>query len=356
MTKEELFGKLPTIRKSDKILLLTHIDMDGTGAPILLNALGFKNVTTIHCSNNTMSDTIYKSTTGKYSGDYDYILAVDISLNEEDAKDIARHRNKGKLVVFDHHKTSTHLNKYSFGVVESSMVDDSFRTRYYEKGQGSTSGTALFYDYLEYIGMMDNVPTEKKEAIEEFVQLVSGFDTWDWHDILGEDKRYSNLDKVEEIYGVELFEEVMSKKLNEGSPLIGETEEMLLKMEQRKIDTYLKGARKYYKTGEVSLHGETYSICFFTGGSYPTEVFEDMKIEHPQMDLYLINFGTSISLRSEKPEINAGEIAKALSKNGNGGGHPGAGGFKIPEEDQIEYISKALGSEIDMESEITYSF
>ena len=366
MNKSELFSKFKSINKNDSILLLTHNDMDGAGSPILLEVLGFTNVKTYHLSNNYMSESIVKNVTGPYAKYYDHIIAVDISANEKDCEIINKSPNKDKLMIFDHHNTAAHLNNYSFGVMYGDMISDSFRTKYYKPedlSKAHTSGTALFYDYLESKGITDSIKNLTPGfvnfnwgIIPDFVQKVSGYDTWDWHDLLNEDQAYKDLDMVEEIYGLDIFKEVMINKLKNGYDLISNEEKLLLRIENSKIDTYLKGARKNYKVGTVELNGRDYSICMYTGGKYIGEVFEDMKTEHPEVELYLINSGMHMSLRTDKEGIDVGAIAKSVSKNG--GGHIGAAGFKVDDEMQIDYISRALGSEVELidEEERSWSF
>ena len=68
-----------------------------------------------------------------------------------------------------------------------------------------------------------------------------------------------------------------------------------------------------------------------------------MKIRYPDQDIYMINCGNTISMRSRKDSIDLGPIAKQLG----GGGHAGAAGVPIPYEKQIAYFESAIGSKFN---------
>jgi oligoribonuclease NrnB/cAMP/cGMP phosphodiesterase (DHH superfamily) len=123
--KKEQFSKLRKLNKDDKILLLTHTDMDGS-TKIVMDQM-FDNVDVWHCNNNAMSYLIKKAVTTEVADEYDAIVVTDISCNKEDAEIINNSPNKNKLTLLDHHPTATHLNQYPWAVVEVNVVEDSFR-------------------------------------------------------------------------------------------------------------------------------------------------------------------------------------------------------------------------------------
>ena len=73
-----------------------------------------------------------------------------------------------------------------------------------------------------------------------------------------------------------------------------------------------------------------------------------MKTEYPEKDLYIINYGSGISMRGVKKDFNVGMFAKG---NYGGGGHPGAAGFPIPEEMIHEYMEQILKGKIVNQTE-----
>ena len=78
MKKADLAKHIPKLIAGANVLLLTHTDLDGSGAAIVLHkAHYFDNIYTMHCTNAKMSsmirDTVLSSETWSI---YDYVLLV----------------------------------------------------------------------------------------------------------------------------------------------------------------------------------------------------------------------------------------------------------------------------------------
>lgn len=345
MNKETLFSKLNKPKLTDNILLLTHTDMDGSGASIILKSI-FPSVTVKYCSNGTMSNDI-KEAVFDTENNYDYIFACDISCTEDDAIEINNHPNHVKLSVIDHHLTAIGLNKYEWACVEPNLLEDSYRKQYYpENVSGLSSGTSLMYDFMEYCNLLTNVTNV--EFMKTIVHMIAAYDTWDWVTVFNKNKDIETLSTLFDIYLSERFE---SKILNSISNILSteddifdDTDRLLLEIEKDKIDIYLKNIAKAFHTGTIKLSEIEYTIVFCTSDKYLQDTFESMKSLYPNYDMYIINYGTGIALRAVKDDINVGLIAKEFG----GGGHPGAGGFKIPLKNQIKVIETAFASEITL--------
>ncbi|MBO5435920.1 hypothetical protein J6A31_09010 [bacterium] len=346
MTKALAFNKLPrpsTI--NDNILLLTHIDADGAGATIITKSI-FNNVTTKHCSNATMSKDILDNITSDEN--YDIIIACDISCDELTGAIINKYLSENpnrKFVLIDHHMTAQTLNKYDWACVHPDMIDDSFRKDLYPSNKnGLSSGTGLLYDYMDYFTFTDYVRNDR--LLKHLVHLISAYDTWDWVNVFNSNTEFKTISSLCMLYGIDLFEEEMIQRIN--SPdistdnYITATDELLIKIENNKIQEYIKSISKCFTAATMYLQNELYTFVFCSADKYHAEVFEAMKQNYPNKDLYIINYGNGISIRSVKPHINVGELVKPFS----GGGHPGAGGFKIPFEAQKHYLELAMGTAI----------
>lgn len=331
--KKSDFSKLKPIGKGDKILLLTHTDMDGSGV-VVLNQM-FDNVEIRNCSNNNMSYVIKKHVLD--SNEYDTILVVDISCNKEDAEVIDKSPNKKKLVLLDHHETALHLNQYGWAVVEPSLVEDSFRTKYYEGLDGGhSSGTSLLYDFLDYQGHTERV--KNKELLEEYVNLVAMYDTWDWNDLFGKDEKPKQLEDVFEMYGIDMFQRVMSEKIENGEALVGIEEESLLRSFKEEEDAYVCTASEAFEEGVVNIQGKPYTFVMSVSDAHLGAVLDRMKGDFEEADLHIVNYGSGISLRTLKEGIHIGNLVKQFG----GGGHPKAGGMRISKELQVAQIEKNL--------------
>lgn len=349
MTTNDIFNKLhmPDPASIKNVLLLTHTDMDGSGAAVIIKrAFKFCNIDIEHCSNGIMSFIISDCVLNR-ADDYDVIFACDISCNEIDAKAIDASENSKKLILLDHHMTAAALNKYSWACVCSDLPSDSFAAEYYPddvRDRAHISGTGLMLDFMLYnhrIDIMDD------RYLRELASTISAYDTWDWSDLLGKNSKYSMLNTLHGLYGIKRFEEEMCERTDTTARngIFTDTDKMLLDIENDKIKEHIDIISKCFNTDSMTIKddGTTYTIVFCSTGKYLQETFAAMKTKYPGYDLYIINYGTGISVRTEKPEINVGNIVKMYG----GGGHKCAGGFKIPFTTQAAYIANAFNADID---------
>lgn len=331
--KKSDFSKFKPLGKNDKILLLTHTDMDGANI-VVMNQM-FNNVDVKNCSNNNMSYLIKKNVCD--NNDYDTILVVDISCNEEDAAIINANPNKRKLILLDHHETALNLNKYSWAMVEPNIIEDSFRASYYKGIEGGhSSGTSLLYDFLDYQGHTERV--KNKELLEEYVNNVAMYDTWDWNDLFDKKEEPKELEDTFEMYGIDMFQRLMSEKISKGEKLVDIEEKTLLEEFKVKEQEYVDQVSKEFKEGVININGKDYTFLMGVCDSHLGPIFEKMKESYDGYDLYFINYGSGLSLRTSRDDINVGKL---ISKFG-GGGHPGAGGIRVDKELQVAQIEKNL--------------
>lgn len=183
MFRNELFGKLAKVNKDDRILLLTHDDADGAGAEIVLRCMfPEKNIEAVHLNNGDMSRHLKETLTDVTIAErFSKVIACDISCNGADAEYINSLPDiNSRFVLLDHHLTSQYVNKYSWGISFSDMIEDSFLTDYYSKSEsGHSSGTSLLLDYMYYCGI-DFLPDASRVAAENICLWISAYDTWDW--------------------------------------------------------------------------------------------------------------------------------------------------------------------------------
>ena len=293
----DIFKNLAEISLADRILLLTHTDMDGAGPAILLRAL-FPNLVVKHCTNAAMDSEIEKTLTDPETGEYfDAVIICDISCKLETAERIDKNMAVKKVVLLDHHITATDLNRFSWAVVCPEVLEGSW----FEKmGLVHSSGTSLLYNYLEYLGLNQEFPDIDKA--EEFAFLVAGYDTWDWVNVFMSDSKFYNM-----------------------QTLFDETEELLLRIARNKKQAYLDTIEPWVKTGHVQMpDGRIYSFAYVQANQYIGDIYNRLKELRPESDFYIVDYGKGVSVRTDK-DINLGALAKPLG----GGGHPGAAGIRI---------------------------
>lgn len=344
MKKDELFKDLYKLKPDDRILLITHSDLDGSGPVVILNKY-FKHVDVQHCTNAVMSYSIREAVLETLNeGEYDVVVACDLSVEEADAKLIDASPNKEKFVLIDHHLTAEWLNKYAWASVESNLLEDSYRAQAYEglpeNLNRSSSGTSLLYNYLIYIGII----TDRDPDLDMFVHIVACYDTWDWMNTFTDADICYDLNLLYNVYGSEVFDREFSARFTTMDVAAIENfnkqNKLLLEIEENKRDNFLKYVDRHFQTGKITIQDKEYSVCLWVGNSYLNDVFMKMKEHWPNRDLYIICYGTGISVRKtdDNENINVGEIVKMFK----GGGHNAAGGFKIPTGLQMGYIQAAF--------------
>lgn len=347
MTKAEAFGKLskPDFKESDKILLLTHTDLDGSGPAVILRTL-LDDVTVVHCDNGTMSSDIRNAVVdNSVSGNFDKIFVCDISCNPDDAhviNGVLKNSNQ-QLVLLDHHATAIHLNEFDWAYVGEGMIEDSFRNKLYPdsipESERHSSATALMYDYLDY----NNALGRYKMTLKDFTYKVSAYDTWDWQASMLNDKGCYDLNKIRNCYGMRIFEDEAVNKLRNGDiNLIGESEKLMLRIENEKVQDHLKKVSKDIIVCDMDLDGKNYPAAICLSDKYLPDTFEYMKKTYPEVKIYAAICDHSISMRAKDPEVDLSEIAKSRG----GGGHPGAAGITIPLEKSIAFVEGVMNVKI----------
>ena len=342
MTKQKLFTPLLRLSKDidKKVLLLTHIDIDAAGAAILIKLL-YPNADIKYCTNGAMSREIkYHVTNNDIADNYDYILACDISLSEEDAEEVNACKNKSKFVLLDHHPSALRLNKYDWACCQVELLEDCYRkSKYYGEADGFSSGASLMYDYLEFNGMFDDFEKDELDFIKILIHHIASYDTWDWNNVFNRCAASDRLNTLSEIYDVELFvDKYVGRIYDCNYVLFNDVDKLFLSAEERKIASHRERIKNSFELRTLYHNDKYYSIVYAYGGEYMQDTFEFMKELYPDKDLYIINYGAGISLRSVKADINVGNIAMEYG----GGGHEGAGGFKIPYEMLEEHMEQIL--------------
>ena len=364
-TMKTAFGKLPQIptRIGAKILLLVHADLDGEGSAMIIEHISL-NAEVRRLSTGNMSYEIGKVFIENQSANYDFIIAADVSCSEKVCKIIAKHPDSKKFIIIDHHQTADYLNKYPFGVCQSTILTNSPTTRMfrdYFKDKTTkeflamglhSSGTSLMYDLAYYQGLYNTLNQNPKvtEIYRIFAHFVRCYDTWDWHTHMNDPEICENLNILYDAYGAENFSMKMLTNIHDvvkrpgyewhdvpvytEADLLTKDDLFVAKCEKDKAVSFVKSISKHVRTGCLLLPDENqetkyYSVAYINCNRYLQETFDMMKEQYPDTDVYIVNYGSGLSFRVVREDINIGMI---VSKLWGGGGHPGAAGVKIPTE------------------------
>src|SRR5699024_4853363 len=201
-----------------------------------------------------------------------FLLITDLSVNEENEKKLNDYyKDGGKVQLIDHHKTALHFNAYDWAFVE---VQD--------KEGYLTSATSLLYAHL-----LNQGDLEETKALNEFVELVRQYDTWEWEK--NGNVEAKKLNALFFLLSINEFEETMIHRLQTSDRFYFEPfEQKLLAMEDTKVDRYVRKKRRQIVQTEI----DGYYTGVVYAESYLSELGNELGKEYPHLDyIAMLNIG-----------------------------------------------------------------
>lgn len=302
------------------VKLFTDIDLDGLGCGLLARIAFGEKVNVYYCSYRNLNKRVETVITNQENTE-EKIFITDLAVNEDIEKRLNERFQKGKHVqIIDHHVTAMHFNQYEWAYVNPE----------YDTGN-LTCATSLFYDYL-----IENRMIERNKALEEFIELVRQYDTWEWdqnNNVLA--KRLNDLFYI---LNREKFEEEMLKRLNENKDtfMLTETENLLLDIEEQKINRYIHSKSRQI----VQTFVDDYCVGIVHAEQYLSELGNALNNLYPHLDMIvLLNVsGKKMGFRTIHDDVNVATFAKRYG----GGGHPKASGAELTSEAFKLYIENVF--------------
>ncbi|WP_039072824.1 DHH family phosphoesterase [Bacillus sp. MSP5.4] len=300
--------------------LYSHNDLDGVGCGILAKVAFGERVEVRYNSVTGLDMQVgrfLERTKGKEK-QHEGLFITDLSVHQENEERLDQYAEAGgKVKLIDHHKTALHLNERSWGMVKVQ----------YEDGR-LASATSLFYEYL-----IDNGYIQETKAMDQFVELVRLYDTWEWEqtDAL-EAKRLNDLFFM---VSIDEFEEKMVRRLKESDAFsFDEFEVKILDMEEEKIERYIRRKRREIVQTFINAH----CVGIVHAESYHSEVGNELGKTYPHLDyIAILNMGgKKVSLRTIHDETDVSEIAGTFG----GGGHAKAAGCPLTDEAFKLYVTE----------------
>ncbi|MCF8886832.1 DHH family phosphoesterase [Priestia megaterium] len=295
--------------------LLSHTDLDGVGCGILAKlAFGdrikirYNSIASLNREVEWFLENEERNT---------HLFITDLSVNEENEKRLEEfYQTGGKVQLLDHHKTALHFNEYKWGLV---VVEDN---------EGNlASGTSLFYEYL-----IENELIQTSNAIDEFVELVRQYDTWEWEK--NNNQEAHRLNALFFLISIDEFEEKMVNRLqNSDHFFFDEFEQKILDMEEDKVERYIR--RKRRELVQTSIGDYLAGIVY--AESYHSELGNELGKEYPHLDyIAILNMGGKrISLRTIHDHVDVSEVAGHYG----GGGHAKAAGCSLTNEAYNQFVT-----------------
>lgn len=302
------------------VKLFTDIDLDGLGCGVIAKMAFGDKADVSYCSYRILNQRVEGFIDNKdHKNEEVYI--TDLAVNESVEKKLAKRFNEGKHVqMIDHHVTAMHFNEYKWACVKPE----------YDTGK-KTCATSLYYDYLlEHHLIKENI------ALEEFIDLIRQYDTWEWDENNNVDAK--RLNDLFYIMNREQFEEEMLKRFleNPNHFALTETENMILDIEEKKITRYIHSKSRQI----VQTFVDGYCVGIIHAEQYLSELGNALNNLYPHLDMILLlNLsGKKMGFRTIHDEINVAEYAKSYG----GGGHPKASGCEMTSEAFVKFVGNVF--------------
>ncbi|WP_282140829.1 DHH family phosphoesterase [Cytobacillus oceanisediminis] len=287
--------------------LYTHNDLDGVGCGIVAKIAFGKDVEVRYNSVMGLDHQIEKLFENEKNLKDDFLIITDLSVNDENLIRLDDlEKGGGKVRLIDHHKTALHFNDYNWGRVKVQYDDGRL-----------TAATSLLYEYL-----LEHELIKSSQALDEFVELVRQYDTWEWDQ--NDNIKAKNLNDLFFMVSIEEFEEKMTERIiNSDHFEFDDFEQKLLEMEEEKIERYVR--RKKREIVQTFI-GE-FCAGIVHAESYHSELGNELGKDFPHLDyIAILNLGgKKISFRTIHDHVDVSAVAGKFG----GGGHAKASGCSM---------------------------
>lgn len=278
--------------------LITHTDLDGVGCEIIFReAFGDENVKVTTADYGDVDEKVLDEL--KELDSDDMLFITDLNIKKETAEIVNDYAKTFKIMLIDHHKTSTHLVDYPWCIVNIN---------------NTACGTKMFKEFLEDGGY-------DLSFYNDFARIVDDYDRWI--------HLYPHSKKHNDLYYLIGREDYVDRMLSQPNIDLNTIEMSLLDVEQNRKERYMKSLLdkvnsvliEYYEDDKFKY----INLPYVFAEQYTSELgnYILQNIEIPV--IAIINMkNNKVSFRSQK-YFDCSIIAKYYG----GGGHPQASGFEL---------------------------
>lgn len=328
---------------NDKTYLIIYHKEDNDGhfsAAIILNYLfnvlkvSQKNVFSLGCNYEDMSnlcieDDNHKTQLDKYLEKYDTIIMTDISFNDISVMKKIYDIKKKNFIWIDHH---------------APVIKESFKLKFDDApGLRDTNRSAILNAYKFFYDQFDEEYNAKSQKIE-LLRILSGFDSWTFERegytkdfVFSVNQGVSNTFclKLKDIYT--FVHKLLNGEYNVKAIIqqFREAGDMYLKVESNKFENLLKEFSTVYKFDDGKRE---VPVLFYAGQTF-SDMFQSVqdKFEHGAVFKQMKTGRWCISLYNTTDDVDF-HCGDYLKKKYGGGGHKGAAGCQISEEQMLDII------------------
>lgn len=295
--------------------------LDGYGCGVVAKVMLDEPVDVKYINNNEVNKTLRDALDKKDL--YTKIFVTDLHPENEEFMDNLTPYETRKLRLFDHHISAIGYNKYTSCLIQPTKNDK------------LTSGTELFYDYLnkeitqKYKSDLNYTINFDEARLRYFVELVTRYDSWRWKNerdteediFLGDEGK--KLNDLFHLINKEEFTNSMYDSIMNNRTFFPNRYVRLLEEEASRRNEYIEDKMKHMLKTQLQLD-ENYTVGFVVAEKYTSELGSTICEKDPEIDFVAILTGGSVSMRSVK-DVDVSVIAKKMG----GGGHKHAGGFPL---------------------------
>ena len=308
-----------------RIKHFTDSDLDGISCG-LLSELVLEDCEVTPAGPNSIEDKLTRLLDQEAKGRklFDKIIITDMSVGEELAERIEKNE-KYRVRLYDHHKSAEWLNKYEWALVK--VEDDLGRALsateiYWQESVSKLLGKGAF---------ARSKNPNKVRVAEEYVGMVTSYDTWAWEAKGDMMPKYLNL--LMRVYGNELFQDAIRRCILEGDSVMSGQDLPMARSEEARQNKYIR--TKLEDVVEMDVLGYSFGVVF--AEQYKSELGNLMCLEYDIDVAAIIDMGScGISYRASKDNVDLSEIAAKFG----GGGHAKAAGSSFPEDIAFELMAR----------------
>lgn len=314
-----------------KFVNITHNDLDGIGCTVVASYvskmmnLEFVNYNVkIGAQDKLISDIIKNIIDNENENEVAQILISDIGISAEMAEklDTIQRSTPISVMWIDHHATNLAVaNNYKWAIVRS--VDES---------GVPISATKLIVSH--YKRLLSELPAYN--TIASFANIVSRYDTWEWKNNPSPvyKKSEEDLNILLQDLGlkktIHVFLDIINESKSDGFELPTQYKE-LVKDRKEERQLYVDNAIKRARTITWYINSVKYKVKMFIPkdkyfNAEITGIYEDDSFKGLDFVVGLVPQNHSVSLRSNRKDLNLGRIAARVG----GGGHFSAAGAILP--------------------------
>lgn len=301
------------------IKLFSHNDLDGFGAPMLLQAVqptmfGDVEFDMTNCGAGRIDDEFARWLRSPEAGRFTDVYIMDMTPDSDYTFQQLNANFANHWLMFDHHESEAGLRqKYAANSVVPADP------------QVNPSAASLAWDWLTQQPHFADLPAERRQELAYLVELIRAYDTWDWQndpEMADEERTAADeLDQLFWFYPLQDSASFVADVFAAGWEKYHAANQLLIRTLNERQAKYLKSHLK--DVLKTELDGHQFGIVY--ASDYKSEIAHALLEQHPDVEAALVISPVSVSLRSNGKL----DVAKFAEKYFGGGGHADAAGGRL---------------------------